>query len=327
MRHVRLTFCLPVLIGLTPGLCAQPAGFGVPLVGFVLDPRSHSIRPVQGLPGAALVGKALDLPLPFAKARFGLRDDFALAVEASDAGRVFVLHGLRTGTPSATILDGSVTGVQLIALNDEQSAAALYSPTSSQLQFVTGLPGHPAVTPSVSLSGLPGEVLAIVLNTGGTSALVCMSDGATGQIYAASGETGGVEPVAQAFSPIGALFYNQGRDAVFADAVSDELVLIRDIHGARERSTLAAQGSFHGAVAIARGKDQHVLVAGAGSMNVVDFDLQQGIVVSTTDLPVTPTRFDALFDPNVFVINPAGSGPLYLWNSVSTPAVSFVPFN
>lgn len=327
MRHSRLIFCLSALIGLSPALCAQPAGFGVPLVGFVLDSRSQSIRPIQGLPGGALVGKALDVPFTFAKAQFGLHNDFALAIEASDAGRVFVLRGLRTGAPSMTVLDGAVTGVQLIALNDEQSAAALYSPVNSQLQFVTGLPDQPAVSQSVSLSGLPGEVRAIALNAGGTSALVSMSDGASGQIYAASSETGGVEPVAQAFSPIGALFYNNERDAVFADAVSDELVLIRDIHGARERSTLAAQSSFHGAVAIARGKDQHVLVASAGSMNVVDFDLQQGIVVRATDLPVTPTRFDALFDPNVFVINPAGSGPLYLWNSASTPAVSFVPFN
>lgn len=322
-----LIFCIAVLLGSGVGVRAYAAGFGVPLSGFILDARSQSIRPIQGLPGASLVGNALDLPFNFKKAAFAFQNDFALAINANGSGQVVLVRGLRGGIPTAAPLDGAMAGVDLIALSGSESVAALYSKATAQVQFVTALPAQPIVSSAVSLAGLPGDVLAIAAGASG-SALACLSDGMNGAVYAVWSRDGGsVERLALAQKPAAVVYVNGENDAVFADGLSDELILIRDLRGLKTASTLASSDhGYHTPVAVQVWKGTHLLMASTGSQNVVDFDLQQGIMAGSTDLPVSPTRLDSLIDPGLFIVNEIGAGPLYLMDPAAA-VISFVPAN
>jgi len=126
------------------GLCLQAADNGwIPVTGVVLDPVNQSLRPIQGLPGASLLGPALDLPFMVSSAQILGKKNAAVAIEATDAARAWLVTGLLSGGLAANPLDGAIAGADRIATNTAGTGAVLYAKSSSQVQFVNGLPGNP----------------------------------------------------------------------------------------------------------------------------------------------------------------------------------------
>src|SRR5581483_8016441 len=126
-----------------------------PVLGFVYDSGRSAIRPIRGIPGAALVGDPLDAGFALALAVISPSQEFALAVPRDGSA----LRLIDLATLSATAVPGAMASPNHMVFSPSGRAALLYASASEQLQIVTGLPGNPAVrevNPDSSASVLSG---------------------------------------------------------------------------------------------------------------------------------------------------------------------------
>jgi len=61
-------------------LAAQQGSLSGPVAGFIYDSPGHALRPVQGVPGASLIGDPINLGLDLAAAYVAPRQDSAFVV-------------------------------------------------------------------------------------------------------------------------------------------------------------------------------------------------------------------------------------------------------
>ena len=306
----------------TTGAVAQTAQIAAPSVGFVVDPQTRSIRPIAGQPGAALLGKPLSLDVAVQIARFPSAPAWSLAVAADRERRPVVIQGL-TSMPGVQDLGGAIGDIDFVALG-ENGSAAIASLKSRQMQFLSGLPATPLLSAPVDLSLVPGDLISICIRSDGTAALVAATDGTSGGIYEVTQADGSVQLIAMSQRPTAATYLNESRDLAFADAALNELILISDIHGGRNRAVLAGPvDDVAGPIAVQL-TDKGLAVANAGSRNIIQYDLSAGQITGDIPLPVVPEILDPLTTHGVFVVNRVGSDPLYLY-SAGQSKVWFVP--
>jgi hypothetical protein len=320
-----------LLISLVAGLAAGadssvPTQLRGPVLGYVLDARSQSVRPINGIPGAARIADPLPVPFPVAAAAFSSRSDFAVLVSADEDRGVFLLKDAGA-TPSLEPLVGGIAAVDRIALNAADSAAALYSAATRQLQIVRGLPADPQAGPALDLSSLPGAVTALALDRAASGALVAVSEGGRGALYRI---TEGPEPVTRILSDLAApsaiALLNQDRGAVIADAAFHEVILLWDFAAGPEMVRLAGErDGISRPIGLALSVDQRKLFIAAGDRKLHVFDLDTRVIEARFELDAVPTRLDRLQGASTFLINDAGDEPLLLFDTVESPAIYFVP--
>src|SRR5262249_46794965 len=139
-----------------------------------LDQASHSLRPINGIPGGASLGGPLVLPFPAGMAAVSLRQNYALLTQTR-AGDVFLATGLDSGEPTVAPLAGAISASN-IAVSGSGPSAILYSSASQQVQFVTGLPGNPAAGSAIDASQA-GALSVLALDGTGSTALLLAADG------------------------------------------------------------------------------------------------------------------------------------------------------
>jgi hypothetical protein len=314
----------PLALVLALGCGLYAANSWIPVTGVVVDPVNQSLRPIQGLPGASLLGPALDLPFAVNRAAI-LGKNAAIAIDATDAAQAWLVTGLLSGDLKANPLDGTIAGTDRIATNDAGSVAVLYSKTSSQLQFVSGLPGSASVSDPISLGGISGTVGAIAVSSDGGWALIGVTDSGAGAIYRVGPATNNqLLPVTTLGDP-SAIALRSGQDAVIADHATDQVFLVRDVIGAQERTPLVDGSSgVSGPVALLVLPDQSIVIANAGSQTIGRVDpvtMQMG----TIPISGVPDRFEKLLQPGVYALNQPGGAPLLLLDASSDLNVVFVP--
>lgn len=215
-----------------PRLAGEVRG---PIAGVVLDTRSQALRPILGIPGAAVLGPALDAGFPVRVAELADRGRFALA--AGDGG-LAVVTGLAEDRPAARQVEGGAAA-DLLALNAEASAAAAYSRAASRIQVIRGLPERPAVAAEFNLSSL-GEVRAVALDNLGTTLLVCVTGSGVYRLRTANPDAP-PELVASSPDPV-AVALAGDRDAVFADYSGNSITKLTDFRGLAFPVLLAGAG-------------------------------------------------------------------------------------
>jgi hypothetical protein len=312
--------CAFICMGAVSQIYAQHA----PVSGFVVDARSQAIRPINGLPGASLLGQALDLSLNVQVAAFSASGDVAVVADGNQSGQAILVRSLKS-TPAVQPLDGALAGVNVIAVNDAGTAAVVYSAASNQLQFLTGLPDNPQASTPLSLSSLPGGVLSLAIAASGTSAVVGVSDGTYGGVYAIASQDGSTpQTLAAANRPTAVLYLNGDQDVAFADASTNQIVVIHNVNSDDTASVLTVAGdNIQNPVGL-QAANGTLLAANAGSVNILGYDLATGTVVGDWPLPVAPTRLSGSSLAGVFLVNEPGQAPLYLF-SAATASFTFVP--
>jgi len=323
MRTARFS-SLVLVLGTLGVVHAQTSAIGAPLTGFLVDSRTHSIRPIQGVPGASVTGDPLAADVDVRTAVFSSTGQFA--VTADSRRGLVLINGLNSGTPSTQVIEGAIPGAEMMSLNDSGSAV-LYSRSTGQVQFLSGLPNSPVASPSRSISSLPGAVTALAIAAGGASALVAVSDGTYGGVYEIANADGATpQSIASAYQPSAVSYVNNDQDAVLADAFTNEVDLIQGIHANQTRSAVvASRDGVQNPVAL-QAYNGLLLIASAGSQNVIEYDLAAARVLTSTSLPIAPTRFGALNIRGVFSLNDASAGPSYLYSAADS-SVLFVPPN
>lgn len=294
---------------------AGSAPLAGPITGFVFDGKSETIRPIQGLPGASLLGTAVVLPFSLRQAEIAPGGRFALAAAQGD-DRVLLIADLDQAAAHIHQLDIPMS--ERITFSANGASAVLWSPHSDRLQVISGMPERPEVKPAFSLPGLPGSVTAVAVTGDGTTLLVSVSDGVRkGSLYRVStqdGETPQADFLLSLAQGAAVSFLNGDREAIAADAGSAQVFHIRDLGGAREVLLLAgASDGVDRPAAIAQSVDgRRILVVNTGSRSILVIDLSGGDAMRSIQVPLAPTRCDRMVSASVFRLNEGAQGPLYL---------------
>jgi DNA-binding beta-propeller fold protein YncE len=306
-------------------LAAQQGSLSGPVAGFVFDGPGRVLRPIQGVPGASLLGDAISFGIDVAGVYTSPRQDSAFVLGADQSLHLFQL---KNGVPTEVSL-GGVTGVPVrVIFSPSGTAAALVG--SGSARILTGLPGTPTLTGSVK-----GEWQIMQATTGAhsshswASSLALSDDGA----YMLSVEQGSVRLLsvqglnrhlmaAQASALVA--FAAGGHDAAVMDSLAG-LTLIRDASGAAGMQVLAVpDDGLAGPAGLAFSTDkQTVYVASATAQSVVAFNLA---AASRTAIgcACTPTTLAPM--GNLFRLTELTGAPLWLFDgTASTPRTVFVP--
>jgi len=290
-----------------------------PSLGYSVE-RS-GVRPVTGMPGAALRGPAIDLG-----------GEAGAAAASNEAGYVLAAIGgegtvvLFTG--SAAPLPGAMSAPDRIAVSPRGRAAALYNSKRSLLQVITGLPNAPVVKPAAALPWKPGvlavsdrgTVLAVadgaLWSVGGVSAPA--SYDLPGRLSSAGasypkGPSRTVPALVQVGTFAAISFFPDRDDAAVSDGASIWVT---------RGSSITPLGEAPGAVAVRADKE---FVFAAARQSIIRFELATGIRTETA-CDFAPTALDPMGAPGVFRLNDAADAPLYLYEGNRLePRVVFVP--
>ncbi len=319
--HKYLVFILPLIaLGQNSGSIAGP------VLGYAYDEGSRGIRLISGVPGAASYESGLPLGSALGTAYVAANRNFAIAPDK--LGEQLLLIDWTTGTAVTQPLEGAV-GKGVIALSPSGDSAAAFFPAKNQILVWTGLPKN-SNPRQIDLSAISSPVTAVAVSDEGAVVLVAVSDGNSGTVYAATADglaslrAGGLFP-ALSFAP-------HSHDAVAADQLADQVILIRDAGGSSTLSVIASSGQGVGKPASAAfsADGNFVVVGNLRTTTLLRLDLAAGSAVST-DCACRPERLSRLTGNSIFLIgstaDPDSSSlavTLFDGDS-SSPRVSLIP--
>jgi len=282
------------------------------------------MRPIQGVPGASLLGDPLSFGIDVAAAYIAPRQDSAIVVGSDQSLHLFLLNA---GAPTEVSLGGVTGAPQHVVFSPSGTAVALILNGSARV--LTGLPNAPALTGSVKVEangmGMTGahslHVLypSLALSDDGTYVLTIAQG--TARLRSVQGQNRMLVP-AQADAQVA--FAPGGHDAAVVDSLTG-LTLIRDASGAASAQLLAAPDEgLAGPVGVAFSQDKQTLyVASAKAQSVAAFNLA-GASRTAIGCACTPTTLAPM--GNLFRLTELTTGPLWVLDgAAATPRTVFVP--
>jgi hypothetical protein len=318
MRAARLTalICLGFL-----GLSAQERlPVSGPVLGFVSD-DSGGIRPILGVPGAAILGRSTRPLVRPEGVAFSPGRDYALALLLPDH-RAALLRGLRTG---ATVVDLEVPpGAGRVAISPSGDAAVLYYPERQSVAVIAGLPDSPSLSWSREAPYL-STLASLAVSDGGGAVLVAAAvDQSAVWLISSDGAAQVVSYVAAAPS---LAFLAGSRDALIADGGANTVTLARQAEGPIQLTQIggAAEGVSRPVAVAATAGNHSVLVANSEPAGVVTLSLAGG-EPSVVPCNCQVIALEPLAGGTTFRVNEPGEGPLWLLDMASSPPrMVFVP--
>jgi len=288
---------------------------GVPSMGFVYDGSQSAIRPILGLPGAAIVGAPLDPGFAVARAAVAAQRQFVLAASGDD-GRARVIVVQDSGLTVRPV-DGALISPDRMILSPSATSAILYRRDAARLQIVTGLPEAPVVAREIALD-----------DSGSAHALAVSDDGALALYAAGAGplwlfDSNGGRAQLSLPAAVAAVTFRPGGSDALAVVRTGELYMIQADGGTAYYGRIAGDDpSDPVAVQLSRdGARAYVAYAG-GSIAV--FDSAAG-VSKTVSCECSPTGLEPV-NSAMFRVNDGSSGPVMLYDgSGADPRVWFVP--
>jgi hypothetical protein len=243
---------------------AQFGSLSGPIMGYVFDRNAGRLRPLQGIPGSATVGKPVESP-PFVQA-LGL--DATHVIASSDSSRELVVLSLGGSEASSLVIPGAPSNPSRSAASNRGTAAAFYYSDTHQIQAVTGLPNEPR---TVSVHQLDGPVTQMAINDDATLLLFAVSQEEGEALYSWNPSSGSAGFVTSALS-ISAISITRNGDAIVTDRGADEVFAIWNPAGGAVRRLLAdkAQGVSSPAGVVVSDDRMYVGNAGSGSVMTLD---------------------------------------------------------
>jgi DNA-binding beta-propeller fold protein YncE len=280
-------------------------------MGMVYDSGLRALRPIIGLPGAAMVGKPLAAATHFARAWAAPVRNYAIAIRIQDSALVLIrVFGATSGE---ILLPQTGETPSAVAFSPGGSAAALLLAGSGRVAVLAGLPDSPHVHSTLPL---PEQAGALAVSDDGSAAVAAAGPKESQALYRLQVDTSVRLP--GAFGEITAIrFADSGRQLLVADASSGSIYLLDFIGLSANTSLLASPGdglSRPSDVAVSA-DGRWVFVAG-GSPNVIAFDRQGGppVVLECACEPVSLTR---LATANTFLLNSSPASPLWVLDAGS----------
>ena len=213
-------------------------------LGFVYDGAVAGIRPLWGVPGAAVVGDPVDLGADVSAIATSPNQDFVLAVTGPTRIAGIWNNGAATVQPLANIRAGAAQ----IVISPEGGSAAFYYSDTNLVQVVTGLPSAPVVSFEANLSSLMNPLNSLAVSDDGALLMASESfvDGNASPavvVFRAAGVAARIATV----GPASAIaFLSNSHDALISSV--SEAVLMRDAAAQTSRIELATAANSAGGV-------------------------------------------------------------------------------
>ena len=319
-----------ILLATASWLPAQQSKLTGPVSGFVFDSPARVLRPIQGVPGASLLGDGVDFGFALQSAYVSPRQDAALVVGSDQS-----LHLYRIGGGSISEISlGGISGVpQEVVFSPSGKSAALFA--MGRARILTGLPDAPTLsatvnvpnsstaTSRVSVGGRPqpGRAPGQTLALSDDGAYLLTVAGGSVRLLSTHGEN---RSLMTAGNDALVAFAADGHDAAVMDSASG-LTLIHDAAGAAGMETLSQPDEGLAAAAgLAFSQDKQTLyVASATARSVASFSLSAHSR-STVDCACSPAALIPM--GNLFRLNDIDGAPLWLLEGAAgKPRTVFVP--
>jgi DNA-binding beta-propeller fold protein YncE len=305
--RVLVSVCL-----LACSLCGQAGKLARPSMGFVFDQSTRTLRRIEGIPGAALVGSAVDFGFALSSAYVAPHLDSVFVM--ADGNCRAHLFRLTADAPRELTVD-SMSGCFQAIYSPSGTAAALLS--SGSVLVIKGLPDAPVVAATVSLrpNPRPQRPLPHALAISDDGAYLLYGAGGLIELFGVAGDrrqiANGAREVAAAFAP-------GGHDAAVIQR--DKVTLFQDIAGAATERTFPGIEMPSGVAFSPDG--QKLYVASMGLQSVTTIQVATG---DRTALPCDCTATTLMPMGSLFRLNELGTEPLWLFDTASDRALVFVP--
>jgi hypothetical protein len=306
--------------GLAFGGASAPSLSG-PQLGLVFDPAAECLRPIAGIPGAAITGAPLPLGVAISRAEISPAQNAALVVGARRSAVSLVRA--TGGDWVLTALEGVQAAPARMIFSASGSAAALYY-AGGRVQILSGLAGTPGVAAEVDVSSLPTPVTALAVDDAAAYVLLAAGPPEAVSLYrvAANSEAN----LLGSFRSVSAVrLFNAGGQALVTDTLAGAVYRITDPAGTAALQLVAGAGAGIAGLVAAEtdAAGQRVFaVSSNGTVFVSDFN---GDPVTTLDCGCVPTGLHRLAGPATFRLTESGSGPIQLLDAGNTPRIVAVP--
>jgi hypothetical protein len=316
-----ISFFFAAVATLAYGQQGQVAG---PVAGYVFDAGARAMRPVLGIPGASILGDALQFGFAVSSVNISPANDAAVAVASDGSVHLFRLNA---GAATEVALNGATIRPERVVFSPTGSAVALIAP--GRALVFTGLPASATLSASMDLPAnvspaLQAQAAARRPRLSAAHSIALSDDGAW--LLAVAGKevqligAGGSHAVGPAGASAHLAFAPGTHEAAIADPAAGRLVLLRDVPGAATRQPLSP---ITGVTGLAFSPDAKSLFVASNSGPVTILDLASGNATPVS-CNCTATGLDRM--GNVYRLNEPGSGPLWLLDPVSAnPRIVFVP--
>jgi hypothetical protein len=297
----------------SPRSAANDAVIGGPVLGYVYDGEARALRPILGIPGAALLGEAIDTGAAFTTAAIAPRQNYALAT--TEDGSANILIRLERGIATATPLSGAAPAADKIAISPSGNAAALYFAPAGSLTVFIGLPDSPTSLRTLDIRMVSGTLDALALSDDGEMILLRGTD-----LWLSSG--GATPAPLQDLRGLAFAFRPASHDAVTVAADGQIWLLQEGLTAASAGIPLSEGATPVAAQFASAGLTVHVAASGGSIFSV---DLETG---TSTQIPCNcaPTGIQWLNSSGLFrLTEPSRKPVLLLDTSGGQQRIWFVP--
>jgi hypothetical protein len=311
----RLGLMLGLMLASALSVAAQTGALGFPALGFVYDSRSNRIRPIRGIPGAAVLGEAVDTGSAFASAVISPQQNQALAVSPEDDR----LNLVALADGSVRAIPGAMPAPAHIVFSPSGLAAVIWR---SRIQILTGLAQSPHATDLDA--GLMGAPKVIAISDDARQLLASSSQEEADPVWSLNPDGSATQlPLPGSTAVIA--FRRNSHDAVVVTRPGDVYLVrnagpaaeIRQVYAGDEQTSdpVAVQVSLDGAHAYA--------VNRRGTVAVINLESGSAAAISCG---CSPAGLEPLNSTALFRLTGISDGPVMLFDaSTSTPQIWFVP--
>jgi len=287
-----------------------------PILGYIFSPTDGTLRAMLGVRGSARVSTSIVPAGVYVAGDASTASNTALLEDEN--GSLFVFN-LPLSQPTH-LADGLPANVRIAFAPLGQTAVA-YTPGSSNVTLISGLPGTPKAQ-SISLSG-SSQLLSATVSDAGT--IVVASQGSSTQVGTLSAN-GQFSRLASITSAPSFSFLTSSDDMLLADGGANTLSLIHAVSASPSVQPLGVTG-LNNPVAVSASHDKHwAAVANGSDANVLRVDLSTGTPVAKLTCVCQPSQVSSLAGNAVFRVNSLGTGPVWTVDfSGTTPQLFFVP--
>jgi hypothetical protein len=300
---------ISLAVTLLGGFCLPAHGqIEGPKLGFAYDKQASAVRPIFGVPGAALFGEPLSAGLR--NAVISPAQDFAVGIvgDESAVGILNLLDG------KVSLLSGAKAAPTRIALSPNGTSVALV--TDSHVQVFSGFPGESSIKNEFDLNAAPA---ALAVSDDGNLVLAAIAEAESSALYSYATE-GAANRILTAGRIASIEFLNKSHDAVFADSLENKIVLLR---GGAD-AVLLAQVDQPDLVA-ATADNRRIVTASRATQLITAISVEDGTVVSAS-CSCAPVTLARLQGGAVFRLTDLDDGPAWIFDSGGAePRVLFIP--
>jgi hypothetical protein len=320
MTSVSLVRTLTAVLSAGLAFGGEPSLSG-PQLGLVFDSATECLRPITGIPGAAITGAPLPLGVAISRAEISPAQDAALVVGARRSAVSLVRA--TGGDWVLTVLEGVQAAPARMIFSASGGAAALYY-AGGRVQILTGLAGTPGIAAEVDVSSLPTPVTALAIDDAAAYLLLAAGPPEAVSLYRV--EANSAASLLGSFRSVSAVrLFSAGQQALVTDTLAGAVYRIIDPAGTAALQLVAGEGDGIAGLVAAEtdaGGQRVFAVSSNGTVFVSDFN---GGPATTLDCNCAPTGLFRLAGPATFRLTEPGSGPIQLLDAGNTPRIVAVP--